>query len=258
MASKSEYITLVSKDDASFTVERDIAECSIFLRNLLNNDVGPDKPISIPRVDQFTLKRVLEWCTHHRSDPRPNVDGEDTTTDISEWDQKFIDESNGSTPLQLVLAANFLGIKPLFDLACNTVLENIIKSSDEICKTYGIKMDDFTPEEEDQMNEWADLLGNMIDKICKTYGIKMDFTPEEEDLMNEWVDLLGTDEIRKTYGIDFTPEEEDLMNNEWVDLFRNMIKGKSPDKIRKTYGIDSTPEELEEESAERMSGLTLE
>ncbi|KAN0068817.1 hypothetical protein V8E54_012986 [Elaphomyces granulatus] len=259
MASKSEHITLVSKDDASFTVERDIAECSILLRNLLNDDdVDPDKPIPIPGVDQFTLKRVLEWCTHHRSDPRPDADAdisewftlkrEDTTTDISEWDQKFIDESNGPALFPLVLAANLLGIKPLFDLAFNTVDSMIEgntiegKSADEICKTYGILRVDMTSLEG---------IKGAFDEIYKAYGIKMDeFTPEQEDLVNELVDSLG--KIDETYK-DFTSGEKDLLVNKWADLLGKIIKG--------TGGtcIDSTPEELEEESAaERISGLTLE
>ncbi|KAN0068818.1 hypothetical protein V8E54_012987 [Elaphomyces granulatus] len=179
MASKSEYITLVSKDNASFTVERDIAECSIRLYNMLNdNDVDPDKPISIPEVDGFALKRVLEWCTHRQRDP----------WDSDEWNQKFIDNQSDNTLWQLCLAAAFLDIKGLSYLASDALLGKMIKrkSLDEIRKIFGsapeklvalgIPMSHFDL-------ACKTVIGKMIEgelsarQICKAFDIK--FTREE-------------------------------------------------------------------------------
>ena len=40
------------------------------------------------------LRKVIEWCTHHRSDPPTSADDDSDsrkkTTDIDEWDQKFM------------------------------------------------------------------------------------------------------------------------------------------------------------------------
>lgn len=40
------------------------------------------------------LNKVLEWCEHHKADPQTaNDDDSDSrkkTTDIDEWDQKFM------------------------------------------------------------------------------------------------------------------------------------------------------------------------
>ena len=40
------------------------------------------------------LNKVLEWCNHHKNDPQTtNDDDSDSrkkTTDIDEWDQKFM------------------------------------------------------------------------------------------------------------------------------------------------------------------------
>jgi S-phase kinase-associated protein 1 len=39
------------------------------------------------------LSKVLEWCAHHRNDPPSSADDDDSrrkTTDIEEWDQKFM------------------------------------------------------------------------------------------------------------------------------------------------------------------------
>jgi S-phase kinase-associated protein 1 len=55
-------------------------------------------------------------------------------------------------------AANYLNIKSLLDLTCQTVADMIKgKTPEEIRKTFNIK-NDFTPEEEEEVrreNQWA-------------------------------------------------------------------------------------------------------
>lgn len=61
-------------------------------------------------------QQVIEWCEHHRKDPEPlPEDLDDTrkkTTEISEWDRKFI-EVDQEMLFEIILAANYLDIKPL-------------------------------------------------------------------------------------------------------------------------------------------------
>lgn len=60
---------------------------------------------------------------------------------------------------EIILAANYLDIKPLLDLGCRTVAGMMKgKSAEEIRKLFNIK-NDFTAEEEAQIrreNEWAE------------------------------------------------------------------------------------------------------
>jgi S-phase kinase-associated protein 1 len=46
------------------------------------------------QVNEAVLKKVLEWCTHHKGDPPASADDDSDsrkkTTDIDEWDQKFM------------------------------------------------------------------------------------------------------------------------------------------------------------------------
>ena len=40
------------------------------------------------------MKKVIEWCTHHKGDPPASTDDDSDSrkksTDIDEWDQKFM------------------------------------------------------------------------------------------------------------------------------------------------------------------------
>ncbi|KAL4788013.1 E3 ubiquitin ligase complex SCF subunit sconC [Aspergillus varians] len=163
MADKStQMLTLVSSDEKPMQVARDVAERSILIKNLLDDLGDPNgEPIPIPNVTENVLNKVLEWCHHHRSDPPSSTDDDDSrrkTTDIEEWDQKFM-QVDQEMLFEIILAANYLDIKPLLDIGCKTVANMIKgKSPEEIRKTFNIQ-NDFTPEEEDQIrreNEWAE------------------------------------------------------------------------------------------------------
>ncbi len=76
--------------------DRDVAERSILIKNMVG-DLGEeamDEAIPIPNVNAAVLKKVIEWCQHHKHDPpSSNEDDSDSrkkTTDIEEWDQKFM------------------------------------------------------------------------------------------------------------------------------------------------------------------------
>ena len=88
MAVPNSTITL-SCDGVNITVERQVAEHSILSQRMLEdlNDFG--KLIEI-QVGESVMRKVLEWCTHHRNDPLPSNTGDDEdgkttkTTEISE------------------------------------------------------------------------------------------------------------------------------------------------------------------------------
>jgi S-phase kinase-associated protein 1 len=158
-------VLLVTSDNEQFTADKDVVERSVLIKNMLE-DVGvSDQPIPLPNVSSSVLKKVLEYCEHHRGDPLPAADAEQNqdetrkrTTDISEWDQKFITVDQEML-FEIILAANYLDIKSLLDVGCKTVANMIKgKTPEEIRKLFNI-VNDFTPEEEAQIkkeNEWAE------------------------------------------------------------------------------------------------------
>ncbi|KAF2637661.1 E3 ubiquitin ligase complex SCF subunit sconC [Massarina eburnea CBS 473.64] len=162
-AEEPKGIKLTTSDGVDIPVEREVAERSILIKNLLE-DLGGDnsEAIPIPNVNEAVMKKVLEWCEHHRKDPPASQDDDSDSrkksTDIDEWDQKFM-QVDQEMLFEIILAANYLDIKALLDVGCKTVANMIKgKSPDEIRKTFNIQ-NDFTPEEEDQIrreNEWAE------------------------------------------------------------------------------------------------------
>ena len=71
---------------------------------------------------------------------------------VQEWYVTFaaVDQE---TLFELILAANYMDIKPLLDLTCATVASMIKgKTPEEIRKTFNI-ISDFSPEEEAQVRE---------------------------------------------------------------------------------------------------------
>ncbi|XP_062902873.1 S-phase kinase-associated protein 1-like [Mobula hypostoma] len=158
-------IKLQSSDGEIFEVDVEIAKQSITIKTMLEDlgmdDEGDDEPVPLPNVNAAILKKVIQWCTHHRDDPSPLEEDENKekrTDDIPVWDQEFLKVDQG-TLFELILAANYLDIKGLLDVTCKTVA-NMIKGKppEEIRKTFNIK-NDFTEEEEAQVrkeNQWCE------------------------------------------------------------------------------------------------------
>ncbi|KAI2637560.1 E3 ubiquitin ligase complex SCF subunit scon-3 [Xylaria nigripes] len=157
-------ITLQSNDNHLLQVEKSVAERSLLIKNMLEDlgDGAIGQTVPIPNVTEPVLRKVIEWCEHHRHDPpctnEDESDNRKKTTDIDEWDQKFM-QVDQEMLFEIILASNYLDIKPLLDVGCKTVANMIKgKSPEEIRKTFNIT-NDFTPEEEEQIrreNEWAE------------------------------------------------------------------------------------------------------
>ncbi|KAJ7940466.1 Skp1 family, tetramerization domain-containing protein [Mycena leptocephala] len=173
-------VLLVTSDNEQFTTEKDIVERSVLIKNMLEDVGESDQPIPLPNVSSSVLKKVLEYCEHHRGEPLPAADSEQSqdetrkrTTDISEWDQKFITvdqemlfeiilqptTSTSSLCCMSTFPFSFVCLLCHSDVGCKTVANMIKgKTPEEIRKLFNI-VNDFTPEEEAQIkkeNEWAE------------------------------------------------------------------------------------------------------
>ncbi|KAJ4962932.1 hypothetical protein NE237_022871 [Protea cynaroides] len=147
-------VTLKSSDGETFDIDKEVALESQTIKHMIEDDCA-DNGIPLPNVTSKILARVIEYCKKHVETPK----SDDRTVDeeLKSWDAEFV-KVDQATLFDLILAANYLNIKSLLDLTCQTVADMIKgKTPEEIRKTFNIK-NDFTPEEEEEVrreNQWA-------------------------------------------------------------------------------------------------------
>ncbi|CAL0313256.1 unnamed protein product [Lupinus luteus] len=148
MSSSPKKITLKSSDGEAFEVDEAVAVESQTIKHMIEDDCA-DNGIPLPNVTSKILAKVIEYCKNHVEKPADD--------DLKAWDADFV-KVDQATLFDLILAANYLNIKNLLDLTCQTVADMIKgKTPEEIRKTFNIK-NDFTPEEEEEVrreNQWA-------------------------------------------------------------------------------------------------------
>ncbi|XWS33895.1 hypothetical protein CRYUN_Cryun22dG0122200 [Craigia yunnanensis] len=154
MSSSGRKITLKSSDGESFEVDEAVALESQTIKHMIEDDCA-DNGIPLPNVTSKILAKVIEYCKKHVEVPK--TDDRATDDELKSWDADFV-KVDQATLFDLILAANYLNIKGLLDLTCQTVADMIKgKTPEEIRKTFNIK-NDFTPEEEEEVrreNQWA-------------------------------------------------------------------------------------------------------
>ncbi|XP_057500134.1 SKP1-like protein 1B [Actinidia eriantha] len=152
--STSKTIVLKSSDGETFEVEEAVAVESQTIKHMIEDNCA-NTSIPLPNVTSKILAKVIEYCKRH-VDP-PKSDDKSPEDDLKKFDDEFV-KVDQATLFDLILAANYLNIKSLLDLTCQTVADMIKgKTPEEIRKTFNIK-NDFTPEEEEEVrreNAWA-------------------------------------------------------------------------------------------------------
>ncbi|KAM6567680.1 hypothetical protein CsatA_026808 [Cannabis sativa] len=147
-SSSSKKITLISSDGESFEMEETVAMQSQMIKFMIEDGCA-DNAIPVPNVTANILAMVIEYCKKHIDSPND--------VDLESWDANFV-KVDQATLYDLIMAANYLNIKDLLDLTCQTVADMIKgKTPEEIRKTFNIE-NDFTPEEEEAIrkeNLWA-------------------------------------------------------------------------------------------------------
>ncbi|KAL6179065.1 hypothetical protein ACLB2K_050581 [Fragaria x ananassa] len=157
MSSGKKLITLKSSDNETFEVDEAVALESQTIKHMVEDGCA-DNAIPLPNVTGAILARVIEYCKKHveegGKDAEKDKSGE---SPLKTFDAEFV-KVDQNVLFDLILAANYLNIKGLLDLTCQTVADMIKgKTPEEIRKTFNIK-NDFTPEEEEEVrreNQWA-------------------------------------------------------------------------------------------------------
>ncbi|CAA7048226.1 unnamed protein product [Microthlaspi erraticum] len=161
MSTSAKKIVLRSSDDQIFEVEEAVALQSQTIAHMIEDDCV-EKGVPLANVAGNILAIVVEYCNKHVVVVVPDGDGDSSSSsseeELKKWDDDFISKLDKPTLFSLILAANYLNIKNLLDLTCQTIADMIKDNTvEEIRETFNIESD-FTPEEEAKVREetkWA-------------------------------------------------------------------------------------------------------
>jgi S-phase kinase-associated protein 1 len=81
-------VILCSTDGAQVQVEREVAERSVLIKNMLEHlDDSESATIPLMNVSGPILLKIIEWCRHHKDDPA--YDTRTYNFEMSPWDEEF-------------------------------------------------------------------------------------------------------------------------------------------------------------------------
>ncbi|CAF0941195.1 unnamed protein product [Didymodactylos carnosus] len=153
----TEKIKISSNDGVVFEIGQDIIKQSSTIKEMCSDlgDLVYSMPTPLPNVKASILKPIIDFCEHHKDDQPPVVDDDDDdpnkdqfepkrSDDISEWDQEFIKQFTvkEGTLFDIIMAANYLGIKTLLAVGCKTIANMVRgKASTEVREMFNISYD---------------------------------------------------------------------------------------------------------------------
>jgi len=151
------FVKLVSCDGIAFQVDAQVAKKSFTIKLLLESisyDDYDDNYIPLPTINSATLIKVIQWANHYKHVPAPGSIGPVGAPRIppscahrmTQWDIEFL-RLDQPMLFDIILAANYLDMKDLLDVACQAVAKKIEnKTVDDIRALFNI-VNDFSPEE---------------------------------------------------------------------------------------------------------------
>jgi S-phase kinase-associated protein 1 len=156
----SKTITLVSSDGEKYQISEKAAKRSQLIKGVMD-DFPDDPEVPLHNVKSSILERIIKYLEYYKDTEPKEIEKPLPSNNFNEcvdaWDYNFIDLEL-DVIFEIILAANYMDIKPLMELASSKVASIIKgKTPDDIRKTFNIQ-NDFTPEEEAQIreeNQWC-------------------------------------------------------------------------------------------------------
>lgn len=157
--SSGDIIKIITSDNITLHVEKPIALFSKSISNLLEDLGNIDEPVPLPNVSSEVYQLIhsfsILFLKHPLSPERTHE--QDKSEEMPQWQTDWLKGLNIEVIMELILASNFLDIKPILDSCCKYIAKMIAgKTVPEIRELFNIK-NDFTPEEEEQIakeNAW--------------------------------------------------------------------------------------------------------
>lgn len=160
-------LNLKSKEQKIITMSYRAAMQSMLIQNALTSNTEDQPEIKLKHLTVDTLQHVARYLEYHVDHPATPISKPLVSPDLSlvlcPWDLElanFLTETkNHDILFEMLLAANFMDIKPLTEF-CAAAIASLMKNKtpEEIRKTFGLS-EKPTPEEEEQVKrDFKDLL----------------------------------------------------------------------------------------------------
>mmetsp|Transcript_12485 Transcript_12485/g.15656 ORF Transcript_12485/g.15656 Transcript_12485/m.15656 type:complete len:203 (+) Transcript_12485:97-705(+) len=162
-------ITLISKEGDKYEVPFAVAKLSKVIAEMSRDDDNEDededsREVYLSTVKSHVLAKVVAYCEHYINvEPMTQIESKPFKTDkleemVQEWYVNFV-QVDKVLLFEMVVAANYLDIRPMLELCCVAVVKLIVgKTADEIRPIFGISNPPWTAEEIAEVraeNEWA-------------------------------------------------------------------------------------------------------
>jgi len=150
-------IKIQSKDGEIYEIDDKIIDQSSTIKSLVDSIEVAGFIIPMQEVSKSILGPVIEFCEHHKNDPKPELNEENDeddfnkdqyepkkSDDIDDWDKNFISRFTveDGTLFDMTMAANYMGIKTLLAVCCKTIANMVRgKGSNEVREMFKISYD---------------------------------------------------------------------------------------------------------------------
>ena len=160
MNTDTKIITLVSSDGDKFQISEKAARRSQLIKGIID-DYPDDPEVPLHNVKSHILQKIIFYLEQYKDTEPREIERPLPSNNFNECvdatDYQFIDLEL-DVIFEIILAANYMDIKPLMELASSKVASIIKgKTPEQIRSTFNIQ-NDFTPEEEAQIreeNQWC-------------------------------------------------------------------------------------------------------
>ena len=127
----TDKVRLLCSDGEEVEIDLDIAEKSVLIKGLID-DSGTEEQIPLPNVKRPILEKVITFCQHLKDHAPPEIEkplkSVDMASVVDAWYADYINLEQ-EVLFELIMASNYLDIKPLLELSCSKVASLIKNKS---------------------------------------------------------------------------------------------------------------------------------
>jgi S-phase kinase-associated protein 1 len=150
------HIKITSKEGVEFSISKKAAELSNLLKSTMQ-DFDDDTPVNLLEVDEKTTAKIVEYLNKFDGEIPAEIEKPLKSSNMNEvtdeWSANFIDNLVLEDLVDLTVAANYIELQPLLDLACAKIASMCKdKSEEEIFETFNVT-EKFTEEERAKIRE---------------------------------------------------------------------------------------------------------